>query len=233
MGMPIVTADDLSALRIGLNGVQPATVTGLTPAIGTPPEKFWGKVPVRLGFGFVVIALVIVFSWLITMGWGSSTAPPREAVDGLGIFAVFFVAALAVERLIEPLTLLDRKKPKLEEEAKEKEKDAVNAVRMLNTTGQTLDTQAQLQTAANNQLGELANAKAATEIWSTYRTLGLWGVASVVGALAAAVLNLHLLKAAGIQTPNLTLEILATGLIIGAGTKPLHELNKLVTVKKS
>lgn len=142
----------------------------------------------------------------------------------MGIFAVFFVAALAVERLIEPLTLLDRKKPALEETAKKREKEVVATVRALGAGVPKPDAQEELQAAAD--------AAAATEVWATYRAIALWGLASIIGALAAAMLNLHLLKTAGIQTPSLYLEILATGLIIGAGTKPLHELNKLVAAKK-
>jgi len=224
MGMPVLTVDDLPALTTGLNGVPPASVVELTPEIGAAPEGLWGKVPVRIGFGLLVMVVVGLMTWLITDGLGSATAPPRTAVDGLGIFAVFFVAALAVERLLEPLTMLDRKKPALEETAKDEQKKAVAAIRGL---GAGVATAA----AAQEQLGVAADAAAATEVWSTYRAVALWGLASILGALAAAMLNLHLLKTAGIQTPSLYLEILATGLIIGAGTKPLHELNKLVTTK--
>lgn len=199
MGMPVMTANDL-----------PPTVDGLTPAVGTAPE-IWTKMSTRISFVVAVILVVGLATLLITIWWASTTAPPRVAVDGLGIFAVFFVAALAVERLIEPLTLLDPKKPELEQTAK------VTAA----------------AAAAEGSLQAAANAKAIAELWATYRAIGLWGVASIIGALAAALLNLHLLNAAGIQTPSLYLEILATGLIIGAGTKPLHELNKLVTAKKS
>lgn len=205
MGMPETTVNDL-----------PATATGLTPAIDKAP----GTVVVRLGFGLAVMVVVGLVTWLITATLGTATAPPPVAVNGLGIFAVFFVAALAVERLIEPITLLDRKKPELEKTAKETHKAAVTAA----NDPQASDAQGTLEDAA-------ADASAAAEVWATYRAIALWGLASLVGALAAALLNLHLLKTAGIQTPSLYLEILATGLIIGAGTKPLHELNKLVAAK--
>ncbi len=49
----------------------------------------------------------------------------------MSIFAVFFAAALAVERLIEPLTLLDTKKPKLETDTKTKKAEVVAAARPL------------------------------------------------------------------------------------------------------
>ena len=203
MGMPVAEKN-----RVAPETKQP-------PVSATP----WQKALARVGFGLLMMAVVGLMTLLITNTLGSATAPPRAAVDGLGIFAVFFVAALAVERLIEPLSLSDPKKIKLEETAQEKKTKVAIA-----TAAETNAAQA---------ITDEQNAKAEAEAWTTYRAVILWGVASIVGALAAALLNLHLLKAAGIQTPSLYLEILATGLIIGAGTKPLHELNKLVTAKKA
>ncbi len=45
-------------------------------------------------------------------------------------------------------------------------------------------------------------------------------------------LKLYFLTQVGIASPPRTFEILATGLIIGAGTKPLHDLAALIEKKK-
>lgn len=201
----VMTADEL-----------PAPVAGLKPVVGTAPNSVRRMVG-RVVFVLAVMATVGLATLWITNGLGSDSASPSEAVNGLSIFAVFFAAALAVERLLEPLTLLDPKKPALEKDTKEKKAEVVAAANA---------------TAAQDKLLDAADAAAKAEMWATYRAIFFWALASIVGALAAALLNLHLLRATGIQT-NLYLEILATGLIIGAGTKPLHELNKLVTAKKA
>ena len=54
-----------------------------------------------------------------------------------------------------------------------------------------------------------------------------WGLASGLGCLACAVLGVGLLTAimgAGSSTPPPALDVLVSGLVVGAGTKPLHDL---------
>ena len=51
----------------------------------------------------------------------------------------------------------------------------------------------------------------------------LWGVASVLGFLLAWLLGLWFIKAAGIQIDPWYDRILS-GILLGSGTKPLHDL---------
>lgn len=54
-----------------------------------------------------------------------------------------------------------------------------------------------------------------------------WGLASGLGCLACAVLGVGLLTAvtsANSSTPAPVLDVLVSGLVVGAGTKPLHDL---------
>jgi FtsH-binding integral membrane protein len=60
----------------------------------------------------------------------------------------------------------------------------------------------------------------------------LWAIASSVGIVAAAVMKVYLLKAVGIASPGRVLDVIATGLVLGAGTKPLHDLVTLVSPNK-
>jgi hypothetical protein len=53
------------------------------------------------------------------------------------------------------------------------------------------------------------------------------GIASVAGVLAANAFGLYLLSLVGIQTSN-TIDAFATGLVIAAGTKPLHDFISLL-----
>lgn len=62
-----------------------------------------------------------------------------------------------------------------------------------------------------------------------------WGLASGLGCLACAVLGVGLLTAvmrAGSSTPPPALDVLVSGLVVGAGTKPLHDLISNIQASK-
>jgi hypothetical protein len=59
-----------------------------------------------------------------------------------------------------------------------------------------------------------------------------WAVATVIAMLGSASLHLYFLQAVGISSASRWLEVLATGLIVGAGTKPLHDLTTALTARK-
>jgi hypothetical protein len=132
---------------------------------------------------------------------------------------VFFVAAAAVERLLEPVAgaILDKKAA--QDDAKKTIEDAGNKlVAAMATPDRSNDP------AAAEAL-EQAAAKAATVEDVTYvRTVVFWVLATVVAMAASAFLKLYFLRTVGITSGTRTIEVLATGLIIGAGTKPLHDL---------
>jgi hypothetical protein len=68
---------------------------------------------------------------------------------------------------------------------------------------------------------ELATAKAAQV--KADRGLAAQGLATVLGVIASCAFGLFFLTAIGIDTSH-TVDSVATGLLIGAGTKPLHDL---------
>ena len=55
-------------------------------------------------------------------------------------------------------------------------------------------------------------------------TVVMWGVASFLGMLVSGCLGLLLLRTVGISKSPSWVDILVTGLAIGGGTKPLHDL---------
>lgn len=56
-------------------------------------------------------------------------------------------------------------------------------------------------------------------------------MASGAAALASGGLGFYFLTTIGILVPHLRMEILSTALIIAAGTKPLHDLIKIIEKK--
>lgn len=56
------------------------------------------------------------------------------------------------------------------------------------------------------------------------RVVVVGGLATVLGIALSLALGLYFLRAVQIQTPATWLDVLITGLVIGGGTKPLHDL---------
>jgi hypothetical protein len=67
----------------------------------------------------------------------------------------------------------------------------------------------------------------AVEISQRLTAVVIWGVATGLGFLLCAVLNITLMQAVranGSGQPPFWADLLVTGLVVGAGTKPLHDL---------
>lgn len=177
---------------------------------------------------FAVVAVTWLFAWWVVLD-DKGTVPPTAPVAGLTIFAVFYVAAQALERLLEPISSLLNPLRVSESEATGADKavkDAAEAVTNDRTVSQDatkksiISAQSALDTAAKKRATSRAN-----------RTVAFWGIASALGVLSAASLKLYLLNRVGIGNPPRYLDILATGLVIGAGTKPVHDLVTLISSK--
>jgi hypothetical protein len=230
-----------------------------------------------------------------------STVPTAndKPVDGLTIFAVFFVAALAIERLLEPLSnamLPKGDKKRQADNAKTEagqemlslgaarndhhrliavcheyqagEIDAEQARQELSDFGGYNDDAAlnaatrALDQAKTNGAASDADAKAALQrvvhaaakpsadtatkkvkaaaesaealsVRELLRTTTFWVIATCLGMIIAAMMKLYFLNTVGITAGSAWLEILATGLIIGAGTKPLHDLVQMMSTKSA
>lgn len=155
---------------------------------------------------------------------------------------MFFVAASAIERLIEPFTLFYGQGTKADLEAKAaKAKAAVEAAYVAQAAYLSADDAGKAaaktkfdaaKTAAQTALDDAAKAKGGANKITGNRAVVVWAAASAIGILGASMLQLYLLKQVGIASPPRPMELLATGLIIGAGTKPMHDLVKLIEKRK-
>ncbi|KFU79256.1 hypothetical protein SAMN04489729_2897 [Amycolatopsis lurida] len=132
--------------------------------------------------------------------WGD-TPPPQIAAD-FNAFALLFVLALAIERLVQPFA------PILGPNSD----DAKNELRTARSAG--------------NDAG-VAEAKAKLAEARSRTAIVTWGFATGLACLLAAGANITLLRA--IIDPQGTqiafwLDLLVTGLVVGAGTKPINDL---------
>ena len=60
------------------------------------------------------------------------------------------------------------------------------------------------------------------------RAIFIWGFSSFLAMVASAFLGVFLLHTIGVTSTPLPVDIVITGLVVGAGTKPLHDLIKRI-----
>jgi hypothetical protein len=117
-----------------------------------------------------------------------------EVKEGISIFAVLFIMAQAIERLLEPFTHI--------------------------LPGQDKPTEGD-------------NCEAISADLRRKRSNIIWAMASLLGMLSSAYLGVFLLHAIGVASAPPLLDIAVTGMAIGAGTKPLHDLISKIEKSKN
>ncbi len=163
------------------------------------------------GMGTVLVAFVLVaigtaVAYALNR-WGNHALPFRIG-NQTSAYAGVVVFAAAVERFIEPFShFLPGSKTK---------GDYENTVAAM-TNGHPAVS-----------LREVAAAKARQDRATANRTVLLWGVATAVAAAATGASGFYLLHmiAASDWTVDIPLwvDAMVTGLVVGTGTKPLHDL---------
>ena len=152
----------------------------------------------NVGWSYVLVILAGIVAWWIYTK--SDPAPLIVNADTFSVFAPFYIAAQAIERFLEPA-----------------------ASRWNPTTGQKGKLKDAKEANAGVKAAELALAKAKAS-----RAIPLWAAASILGLLVCSSLGLGLIAAVSSEVPKSefvrTVDVLLTGLAVGAGTKPLHDL---------
>jgi hypothetical protein len=190
----------------------------------------------------IAVVAILLLAGLLSHGISdpSFSKPPRAAIEGVTIFAVFYAAAQAVERLLEPLSQVLLPKEDARDDTEKKAADAqaslagldangmAGVVAMLNSNTGTGSDEAG-NAAAN--VKATAQAAAKEQEWHTWKVIVFWTLATTIAMWASATLHLYFLRTIGVTSTKHWLEILATGLIIGSGTKPLHDLIDAISAK--
>jgi len=198
--------------------------------------------PVSLLVGFVLIALGAVAGAVAHDRTTLAFTPP----EGVGIFALFYILAQTIERLQEPLAPFlgrakDENDPKKgtinQPRAKAKLESAITEFAEAKKAAQPARPQAQDspgdQAGMNDDATSDPVAAAGVKAANAQRTVDqirvnlsviMFGLASAAAMMAAGYLGAFLLRTVGVSGAADWLDILITGLAIGAGTKPLHDL---------
>jgi hypothetical protein len=190
------------------------------------------------------LALILLSLWVIVLLWPddqydklhAAVLGGAAAAGTLSMFATFYVAAQAIERLLEPLSNALLNKDSVEgtyasavDDAAKKAEDLANLASGGGATAAQLTT---AKAAVETALKAVAKAKNGIDFLTQTRAVVFWALASIVGMVASASLKLYFLLLVGINPAPRWMEVLATGLIIGSGTKPLHDLISTISAKK-
>jgi hypothetical protein len=166
-------------------------------------------------FGLASLLIVGVY-WYFIVGQevlaDLKPAPAVQLAEGVAAFAMFYVAAQAIERVLEPIVSIDPWK-----RTKAKNRDTAMAA-VASDPNQANATAA-------------ADAQAKLDQWRANRAVIIWALATILGMVASAKLGLYFVSALVQADPDPHLDIFITGLAIGGGTKPLHDLITNVQAK--
>jgi hypothetical protein len=158
--------------------------------------------PAKVPWPHIIGAYAVAIAGLL-IGWGLwKWLKPSgfQPAPGISIFALLYIFAQAIERILEPFS---------------------SYVGSAEVDGQTVS-----KTAALSALAAAPSPKTKAAVDQARRARGivLWGCASALGMIGSGACGVLLLRTAGVSGARPIFDILVTGLAIGSGTKPLHDL---------
>ena len=193
-------AAPVSSPPIPQQGGAPAVPAAeMAAAVPSPPPRMWATM---IGLGLAGVGAL--------GAWDINTfmAPSTFRVDNqMTVFVALLVFAGAVERLLEPFTrfLPGRKEQDLYEKAV-----------------------ADMDNGVSGAMNAAAHYKAAMDSARGSRAILAWGIATFFATLLSAGAGFYLLRMIsadpGWHGIPAWADALVTGLIVGSGTKPLHDL---------
>jgi hypothetical protein len=177
---------------------------------GSPPSSD-AALP-DVGLVWLTFGVVVLFSVVSAVIYVLTDPNLHLDLENFAVFAPVYAAAQALERLLEPIA--SRFKPSA------KQKDVLKAAK--EQTLRATDQDQQVAAAAAQQAASDALRKRRSE-----RALIYFAVASCFALVLTGVLGLGILQAMATEQMEeylRALDVVLTGLVIGAGTKPLHDL---------
>ncbi|GAA2583850.1 hypothetical protein GCM10010399_12260 [Dactylosporangium fulvum] len=216
----------------GAPGSAPGGDAGVPAEIGTAVAVAGGDIPAPGGEAAAVppqqasIGALVSAFLLVAAGGAVSWAFWRFDVnaqaihlpDATTIFAALFAFATAVERILEPFArFLPGKHAR-----GELEKAVANLANKYHEA--TLD-----------DLIQVAHAKSMVEKGRASRGLVSWGLATAIATIASSAGGIYLLHAMADEGWNgipVWVDAIVTGIVVGSGTKPLHDVISKVQKNK-
>jgi hypothetical protein len=167
-----------------------------------------------------VIGLVVAVMAFDT----DNSGPTYTAAEGIGAFALFYLAAQAAERLVELVLPHFEWVPRFGKASKEVARDKKVAAALDPTTPR-----AAVAPDTKTPEEEAAEAQAELDQLRANRTAVVFGVTAAIGMAACGYLEADFLTAVGVDfgmAPDMWEELFimaVTGLVVGGGAKGLHD----------
>jgi hypothetical protein len=199
--VPTIPQQPVSGAPLGIPP-QPAPVAAGAEAAAAGNGKA-SPLIIAVSFGLVVIGGVVAFCiWR----WGSNPTALRPGGQ-TSAFGLLIIFAAAVERLLEPFT---QWMPGTKQRARLEQVTAA----MVN--GHPMAS-----------LADVANAKAAVDRAVKNKSVLTWGLATGLATVVSSAGGFYLLRSLGVDGSTSPIlpwaDALLTGLIVGSGTKPMHD----------
>lgn len=183
-------------------------------------------------FGLFLILLAIVLVVSLSLA-GRGPVVIIQLKEGVSVFAVLYIMAQFIERAVEPFS--EKKLPKKDTTAKPEantralfsDTDRINILR--EKVDRTPDEEKELE---EKELDKLV----------TKRVIAMWGLTSFLGILLCyftvglfEVVGVHFqpLAIANSTITGHTIDSILSGMIVGGGTKPLHDLIGYIEKEKN
>lgn len=207
--MAIVTVTNAEKDNTGATRTSPVSAS----ASAGPPS-----LPVIIWSMLAVVAVAVIMC-LASRIWIKPA--PIHWMAGYVPYVGVVAAAAALERFLEPLSqvLLPTKTNK--EKAASAKTDAEKAAA----------DPAQPATEVQDLVEKAASGQAAVDNLRSARAVVFWAIASVCGLAISGGFGFSLLQSVATSHVNPYLDLVVTGLTIGAGTKPTHDLITSIQAK--
>jgi hypothetical protein len=230
--MPVRVLEDAlpGMLEVAPGPGAPAAVT--TP--DTTPTSVVGTASSKANWSWTIATFGVVALGAVV----GSLVPHASftAKAGIDLFAVYYILAQTLERITEVTTYLiphigaaiavkksglngnakTEVKVKTKQQAIDNRDTAIKKAENHLDEGKTDEAQSAANTAASEQ-------EAVNNIRDD-RTLFLWGFNVMLATIGSGLLGLALLSTIGVTNVNSIVDYIVTGIAVGSGTKPLHDL---------
>jgi len=213
----------------------PGAGAGVNTSVAKTP-----RYPERLALviGLVVFVVAVGLAFLLS---GIDRAITFTPPDGITAFALFFLAATVVERVLEPFSsalVRSQPQPATTESGSDSTTTAAPAAGRLSFLGKTkadaLDRRTGLLAAAmgegddGTKTTQAAAEQATADQAVVNGTFVIWAFATLLAVMLSWYFALSLPTALGVswtdpEALDKTVSLVITALVVGAGTKPLHD----------
>jgi hypothetical protein len=174
---------------------------------------------------YVIVAAGAVAAILL---WKWRDPAPFIAGAGVSVFGPLYILAQTIERVVEPLTkYVSTKNP--DAHTYSGEKTTVPGARVRKNVA--IHNVNQALVAQDAQLA--ANWQAVVDRIRKNTSVIAWTLASVLGMLLCGLFGLFMLRLVGLAGVPTPVDIVITGVAIGSGTGPLHDLITNVQTSKA